>query len=188
MSRYRGAASRCRRERLAMLSRVSIARSTRSSPRPTCARSSPIREPRPWAERRKLSPSTRSASATSGAASSATRTSRSTEDRASAHGRTAFVLWARELDANLAPQRRDPALDAVESERKHARPQDLQHDLRRARVAPRALGLGVQPYRVAIGVDQPLEPGGARLVVHVLDAASRLHDLVGTHGRVANQD
>src|ERR1700682_5114053 len=91
-------------------------------------------------------------------------------------------------DPPLLPQRRDPALEAVEGEWKHPRPEYLQHDLRRARVAPRALRLGVEPDRVPIGVDQALEPRGAGLVVHVLDAAARLHDFVGTHGRVADQD
>src|SRR5438552_10129754 len=87
-----------------------------------------------------------------------------------------------------APKRRDPAIEPVESQREHARPENIQYQLRRARIGPRSLGLGIEPDGIPVGVDEPFKPRHAGLVVHVFHAPTRLHQLVGTHRGVADKD
>ena len=62
-----------------------------------------------------------------------------------------------EFEASVS-QRVDPARDAVERQRKHSRAERLQHDLRRSRVFPRALGLGIPPDRATEVLEEALEP------------------------------
>src|SRR5437870_6287948 len=88
----------------------------------------------------------------------------------------------------LLPQQRDPAVQPIQRQRKHPRPDEIEHDLCRAGVAPRGFRLGIEPDGVAIRVDKALKPSGARLVIQVLDAAAGLQQFVRAHRRVPNDN
>src|SRR5438132_2778442 len=90
--------------------------------------------------------------------------------------------------SQLLAQQRDAAVQPFERQGEHARAERCEHDLRRARVAPAALRLGIEPDRVAVCVDEALEPDDAGFVVAVFDAAPHLHELVRAHRRIADED
>src|ERR1700761_1695508 len=55
-------------------------------------------------------------------------------------------------------------------------------------MAPAGLRARIDPGEFGVRSRQSLEPDLAGLGVPVLDAAARLHDLIGAHGAVADED
>ena len=80
------------------------------------------------------------------------------------------------------------AVQTVRGERKHS----VFHEFTRHRdgwdVFPRFFPLGVQPDGIGIDAQQPCYPRCAGLLVPVLNTAACRGDLIGRHGRIADED
>src|SRR4051794_6637503 len=79
------------------------------------------------------------------------------------------------------------AVDAVESQWEHALFHQLADHADAGGAAPVFLRHRVEPHCLRIGIEQPAQPGLARLIVPALDAAAFLLDLIGAHAGIADQ-
>src|SRR6185295_2620826 len=97
-------------------------------------------------------------------------------------------LWWACAPTRLLRERLHGLLQAADRGRVHAVVHEFLHDLDRLAVGPDFLGLRVEPDALRIDVGEALDPHRAGFLVEVLDRAARLQDLIGTHGRVADED
>jgi len=80
-----------------------------------------------------------------------------------------------------------PILQPLQGQRVHLVLDQIPHQVRRRRVVPRLLRVRVDPDDLLEFLHEALHPHISGFFVPVLDAATRLGDLVGRHGRVADE-